>query len=66
MLEPLGRFFQNSKVYFRYSCSIIEIEPLEALPMVFKIPFRSLQKQLSKIINHREKHWIKTDIILFI
>lgn len=34
MLDPLGRFFQNSKGYIEYSRSILEVDPLEALAEV--------------------------------
>lgn len=30
MLDPFGRFFQNSKGYIEYSRSILEVDPLEA------------------------------------
>ena len=31
MLDPLGCFFQNSKGHIEYSCSILDVDPLEAL-----------------------------------
>ena len=34
MLDPLGRFFQNSKDYIEYSRLILEVNPLEALAEV--------------------------------
>jgi len=34
MLDPLGRFFQNSKGHIEYSRSILDIDPLEALAEV--------------------------------
>jgi len=34
MLDPLGRFFQNSKGHIEYSRSILNVDPLEALAEV--------------------------------
>ena len=34
MLDPLGRFFQNSKGFIEYSRSILEVDPLEAIAEV--------------------------------
>ncbi len=34
MLDPLGRFFQNSKGHIEYSRSILDVDPLEALAEV--------------------------------
>lgn len=34
MLDPLGRFFQNTKGHTEYSSSILEVNPLEALAEV--------------------------------
>lgn len=34
MLDPLGRFFQNTKGYIEYSRSILEVDLLEALAEV--------------------------------
>ncbi len=34
MLDPLGRFFQNTKGFIEYSRSILKIDPLEALAEV--------------------------------
>ncbi len=34
MLDPLGRFFQNSKGYIEYSRSILDVDTLEALAEV--------------------------------
>ena len=34
MLDPLGRFFQNSKGHIEYSRSILDVDPLEALTEV--------------------------------
>ncbi len=34
MLDPLGRFFQNSKGFIEYSRSILDVDPIDALAEV--------------------------------